>query len=547
MKYLLLIFFIPLSFATTLENSFEQKDPQVIGGAYNSKGKFFSPGIRCVEVDEKKNVIQVFNNQGNVDYTTESTQTELTREFGFGFEFDGKTPNGDGYGFSMDYFNSTFDSSLSFFNVYKTTVFLGSELLEGPYKLTDEAKKIAEEDPSLFEEVCGNEFVTRINKGGIGTVTAKLDIQSSEDKKTLASELSLSFVNLVDFSSYLKKLRQKTNVEVKLSISGQQEGGFSARINGIFGTGAGVSSCTLSSLPQCAKITGDIATYFSKDFGTQFDPYFRDSSGSGVIILPNTATPLSYVTTSYCKLVPPNRPPNLNCDDSLDIQNQLNTLEEKRKLYMDELIRLEEFSNTQGSKLAQDYSKLVAIYAAKINKNLKKIKIAGLNCNRDKWTCKSEVDELTKHLYPLLSNFLEKIGNDERVEVCYKSGKKVDISGLELRIIKGTTEKKSLPLYSSTSSENWDCFYYPAPELSDFDVVEIRVQPKSENKNECKIHTRKLFSTWADWELEKVTVKNFKTGIKKTFEGKYFTKKMKCSSYEDSREFLDWQKMTESR
>jgi hypothetical protein len=159
------------------------------------------------------------------------------------------------------------------------------------------------------------------------------------------------------------------------------------------------------------------------------------------------------------------------------------------------------------------------------------------------------VEELKQHLYPLLPNFLEKIGNDDRVEICYKSGKKVDISGLELRILKGTSVKKTFPLYSSPSPEIWDCFYYAAPELNDgnFDSIEIRVQPKSENKNECKIHAKKLFSTWSDWEMEKVTVKNFKTGIKKPFEGKYFNKKMKCASYQDSREFLDWQKMTESR
>lgn len=549
MKYLILIFFIPLSFATTLENSLEFKDPQIIGGAYNSKGKFFSPGIRCVEVDEKSNVIQVFNNQGNVDFGEATTQTTLTREFGIGFAFDGKSPNGDGYGFSLDHFNSTFDSEFSFLIVYKTTVFAGSELLEGPYKLTDEAKKIAEEDPLRFEQICGDEFVSRVNRGGVGVVTTKLDIKELDDKKTLSSELSLSFVNLIDFSSYLNKLRQRTKVDAKLSISGQQEGGFSARINGIFGSGSGVSSCSLESLTACGKILGDIVTYFSKDFCTQFDPYFRDNSGSGVIILPNTATPLSYITTSYCMLPPANRPPTLNCNDRLDLQNEMNTLEENRKIYMDELKRLENFVQTNGSKLAQDYSKLVEIYASKINQNLKKIKVATLNCNRDKWTCKSEVEELNKHLYPILTNFFEKIGTDERVEICYKSGKKVDVLEMELRILKDKIVKKSFPLYSSPSPDTWDCFYYPAPELNNvnFDGIEIRVKPKSENKNDCGIHSKKLFSTWADWELEKVSVKNFKTGIKKTFEGKYFNKKMKCSTYEDSREFLDWQKMTESR
>jgi hypothetical protein len=550
LKYLILIFLIPLSFATTLEDTFEQeKDPQIIGGAYNSKGRFFSPGIRCVEVDEQNNVKQVFNNQGNVDFSTETTQDSLTREFGFGFAFDGKTPNGDGYGFSMDHFNSTFDTNYSFLNVYKTTVYLGSELLEGPYKLTEEAVKLAEEDPSRFEEVCGDEFVSRINKGGVGVVTAKLDIQSHEDKQTFDSELSLSFVNLLDFSAYLKKLRERTNVEAKLTISGQQEGGFSARINGIFGTGGGVSSCHLAALSDCAKILGDVVTYFSKDFGTQFDPYFRDSSGSGVIILPNTATPLSYVTTSYCKLTPPNRPPNLKCDDQLNNQNQVNEMEEKRKIYMEELNRLENFARTRGSNLAQDYSKLVSIYASKINSNLKKIKLANLNCSRDKWTCKSEVEQLNRHLYPILPNFLEKIGADERVEICYKSGKKVDISGLELRVLKGSAVKKAFPLYSSPSADGWDCFYYSALELNgeSFDSTEIRVRPKSENKNECRIHSKRLFSSWTDWELDKVTIRHFKTGAKKTFEGKYFSKKMKCASFEDSREFLDWQKMMESR
>lgn len=58
------------------------------------------------------------------------------------------------------------------------------------------------------------------------------------------------------------------------------------------------------------------------------------------------------------------------------------------------------------------------------------------------------------------------------------------------------------------------------------------------------MHITKKFSSWAEWDLKKVTVKHFKSGYKKTFEGTYLKKRMKCKKDKKSRYLLDWNDLT---
>ncbi|RLA63799.1 MAG: hypothetical protein DRQ88_06910 [Epsilonproteobacteria bacterium] len=537
--------FLQTSFATTINPGAGLRDPQIIGGVYNSKLDFFDPGVRCIEVDEKNDIRRVFNNEGRVNYNENSDQTTLVKKFGFSFGFELKPPTGESYGFGMEFLNTFTDVRVNSLAVYKTTVFMGSEILEGPSKLTEEARELSKTNPHLFEQVCGDEFVTRINKGGEGTVTVKVEAEGIENSNEFNADWSIGMMDIGTFEAAISKLKKLTELKIKLSVSGTQRGGFPARINSIFGLGTGVASCVIAKLEGCKVLISNIVTYFSRTFVEQFDPYFRDASGSGVINLPVTAAPLSYVTTSYCKLSPGQRPVHLDCDDDLDTSLQFKVLEEKRNQVLDEVKKIQDFARESKLLLAPDFFKLIKMYTFRMKQNLQYIKDAKVSCFRDKWSCESEVKHFLKRYYPLQSEIVPFIKNDERVQFCFKSGKNVDISGLEIRTVTDNKPSKSFKLYAGPSSSEMDCFMFWASELNreELDGLQIRVKTMGEDKEECKLRSKKKFSSWADWDLRSVTVKHFKSGYTKTFAGKNFRQKNKCRKSQDSRYYLRWESL----
>jgi len=487
------VLFWNVSLATTINPGPTIKDPQIIGGMYNSKLNFFDPGVVCIEVNEKEDIIQVFNNESRVDYNENSSENTLVKEFGFGFGFELKPPSGDTHGFGFDFLNTFSDTKISLVGVYKTLIFSGSEILHGPNKLTAEALSISKKDPELFEDVCGDEFVTRINKGGIGRVTLKVEAEGIFISSEFDADWSLGLLNLGNFEANLHRLKEREDLKIKISLTGTQEGGFTARINSIFGSGNGISSCLLADLDGCKTLLQDVVTYFSKDFVTQFDPYVVDNSGSGVLNLPITAAPLSYVTTSYCKLIPNDRPPHLNCDYRVDNSAEYDLLKNKKEEFETEIKKIEELGKNLKLILAPDFFTLIKIYLYRMMKNLENIQDSKVNCHRDKWTCKNEVKRLLERLYPSQPEILSFIQNDERIQFCFKSGKVVEISGLEARAKTGDISHKPFKIYGAPKSSSWDCFMFMAPELNreEFDGLQIRVKTKGENKDECKLRTRK--------------------------------------------------------
>lgn len=521
--------------AITLDRD-KLKDPQIIGGVYNSKGKFFDSGVRCIVIDEKKNVTTIFNNLSEVDYNENTTSLEINREFGFGFGFSLEPPSGDEYGMELDWLRTLTTSNIDALVKYETTVFVGSEILSGSSKLTEEALKLAIEDPERFDELCGDSFVTRVNKGAIGEVDIKIKADGFAESSEFNADLSLGFLDLGTFEAGLSKLQEKTDIKFKIIISGKQEGGFTASINSIFG--AGIESCTTDDLSGCKKIITDVTKYFSGDFIKQFEPYYRDDSGSGVIPLPVTAAPLSYETVSYCKLSTP--PPHFNCKKEVESTNEFEALKNKKQEFMDEITRLKSFANNLGRVLAPDYFKLMQIYTKRINTNLKMISASKTNCLRDKWSCKGEVEGLLGSLYPLQSDITDAIEKDDRIEFCFKSGKKVDISGFSVRTLNGDLKHKIYTSYSKPLVDDWDCYMFKAPELieEEFDGLEISVRTKGEDLDKCKMRIKKKTSSWADWNLQKVKVRHFRSGHQKFFDGKNFKQKSKCKLDKDSRTFL---------
>lgn len=534
------------SFGAVIRERNNLAGPQILGGNYNSKKDFFDTGLRCLVVDEEKNIEVIHNESANVVATSSIDYGSLLRELSYDMSIGADLPTGDPVSLSLGFVRNSEETKTSLVFIYKTVLSAGTVILKGPYKLSPEAIQVANESGlDAFANYCGDQFVTQLEKGAKAFVAVKVELDSEEKKRAVSNELSITALDFVDLSSKLKKLNKQFNFSGEITISGYQEGGFAARINSIFGSGIGVAKCSGADFVKCEVLLKEVSSYFSREFAEQFDHYYRDAAGSGVIILPSSAKTLNYVTQSYCKLAPQDRPLNLNCS-IVDTTPFLALLtQEKSNIYKD----LQEILNIKTDsqiRLAEDYLSLLNNYEKDLQNNFMDIKKAELSCQQDNNGCESTVNHCLKNLLPRNKKILETVKHEGRLGICFNSGSMVDLNSLEIKLTEKGKLLKVFKLFDAPKYNTQECFYFPSPELKNvpFDGLEIRIQTLGEDKGECKIHREKKFSSWANWQLESVSITHMATNYNRVFNGLEFKKNKKCTTQQDSKEFLPWTKLT---
>ncbi len=516
--------------------------PQILGGNYNSKKDFFDTGLRCLEVDEDKDIEIIRNERASVVTTSSIDYGSLLKELSYDMSIGAELPMGDPVSMSLGFVRNSEETKTSLVFIYKTVLSAGTVILKGPYKLSEEASQVAlESGLDSFSNYCGDQFVTQLEKGAKAFVAIKVELGSEEKKRAVSSEIGITMLDFVDISSKLKKLNKQYNFSGEISISAYQEGGFAARINTIFGSGIGVAKCSGADFVKCEVLLKEVSSYFSREFAEQFDHYYRDSSGSGVILLPSSAKTLNYVTQSYCKLAPQDRPFNLNCP-VIDVANFLGPLNSERTLIQRELQDILNIKTNSEVKLAEDYLSLLNNYEKDLQTNLYDIRKAELACHQDSNGCESTVRHCLNNLLPKNKKLLETIQQEGRIKICFNSGSMVDLNSLEIKLKEKGKLLKVFKLFDAPKYSSLDCYYFHSPELKEvpFDGAELRIQTLGEDKGECKIHKERKFSSWADWQLESISFTHMATGYSKTFDGFAFKKKKKCAKQEDAKEFLSW-------
>ncbi len=545
MSKIFFIFFLLFShqtFSAVIRERTHLSGPQILGGNYNSHSDFFDTGLRCINVDEDKDIEIIHNERASVIATSSIDYDSLLRELSYDMSIGAEMPTGDPVSFSFGFVKNAEETKTSLVFIYKTVLTAGTSILKGPYKLTEEAKEVASNSGlDAFLNYCGDQFVTQLEKGAKAFVAVKVELGSEEKKRAVTNEIGITALDFVDLSSKLKKLNKQFSFNGEITISGYQEGGFAARINSIFGGGIGVAKCSGADFVKCEVLLKEVSSYFSREFAEQFDHYFRDNSGSGVITLPSSAKTLNYITQTYCKLAPQDRPANLNCLPA-PIEQFLAQLEDKKTEILSDLNEIQKIKTNQELKVAEDYLVILNNYEKDLQNNLTDIVKANLACKQDNTGCESTVKHCLLNLVPRNKKLLDTIVQEGRLRICFNSGEMVDVNAIELKLNQRGKLLKMLKLFSAPKYNGQDCFYFHSPELKNipFDGLDIRVQTMSEDKGECKIHREKKFSSWANWLLENVTVTHMATGYQKTFEGELFKKAKKCMKPDEGKEFLPW-------
>jgi hypothetical protein len=516
--------------------------PQILGGNYNSQKDFFDTGLRCIDVVEDEDFEIIRNERASVVTTSSIDYGSLLKELSYDMSLGAEFPMGDPVSMSLGFVRNSEETKTSMVFIYKTVLSAGTVILKGPYKLTPEAAQVASQSGlEAFNNYCGDQFVTQLEKGAKAFVAVKVELGSEEKKRAVSSEIGITMLDFVDISSKLKKLNKQFNFSGEITISGYQEGGFAARINTIFGSGIGIAKCSGADFVKCEVLLKEVSSYFSREFAEQFDHYYRDGSGSGVIMLPSSAKTLNYVTQSYCKLPPQDRPFNLLCP-VIDVTTFLGPLNQERALIQKELQDILNIKTNSEVRLAEDYLSLLNNYEKDLQTNLLDIRKAELACNQDPNGCESTVKHCLNNLLPKNKKLLETVKQEGRLKICFNSGSMVDLNSLELKLSEKGKLLKVFKLFDAPKYSTLDCYYFHTPELKNvpFDGVELRIQTLGEDKGECKIHREKKFSSWANWQLESVSITHLATGYNKTFDGFEFKKTKKCTTQLDSKEFLPW-------
>lgn len=544
-KILLIItIFSATANGTVLRQGTVSGGPQIMGGMFHGVGNYFDSGLRCIEVNEYEDIEVIHNERSSVTTTTSIDYETMARELGNGFSVGSVLPSGDPLGLSFSFLKSSKETSTSVVFSYKTVVESGSVILKGPYKLTSEAKEVAEMGESEFLDYCGDQFVHRLKKGASAYVTLKIDAGTNELKREIESELGLNVIDFIDVSMNFKKMMKKYNLKGNLTVSAYQEGGFAARINSIFGNGEGVANCNASDFAKCEILLKETVYYFANEFGEQFDHYYRDGSGSGVILLPPTSKTLNYNTLSYCKLAPQDRPVNLDCSKR-NITSSLAKLDLDQMDFENEIQRIQEIRNNRSIGLAISYQKILELYNLKMLTNISKIREAKMDCKKDNWSCSSIVQQTEMNYFKQDNDLLERVQNEERIQICFSSGKKAEFEGLKIRLKEKGRILDTLRLFNSLAFDSRECFLIHSPELKNpkFDSIELSAQAIGEKLGECRLRSRKKYSSWLDWNLKEIEITHLGTGYTKTFKGDHFKKRKKCRMEDDATPWIPWKKL----
>jgi len=516
--------------------------PQIIGGNFNSNHNFFDTGLRCVQVDENQDVEIIYNEKAVVLSTSSINFNALTQEIGGGISVGGELPLGDPLSFGSSFLKVAKEDKTSVVFSYKTEVKTGSVILKGPFKLSPEAQGVSGDE---FSNYCGDQFVHQIEKGAKAFVAVKIDFGSEESKKAFSAELGFNLIDFIDLSASFNNLKKKQDFFGQVSVAAYQEGGFAARINSIFGSGRGVTHCSGRDFTRCEVLLKEVVHYFSREFVEQFDHYYRDMNGSGVISLPPSAKTLSYKTQSYCKLAPNDRPSGIDCSP-VGIGAELAILNSEIAGLHAEYSEILEVKSEENFKLAEDSKNLLESYEEQLKENLYVLKQAEIDCRKDQWSCKSTTENALKNLHPKNEKLLDSVMEEGRIRFCFNTGMSVELSGLEMKLVENNQSLKVFKLYEAPNFNSRECIYFHAPELKDsqFEGLEIRPMTVGEDNGKCRIRAVKKFSSWLDWDLQSVEVTHMATGYSKTFDGFHFAKKRRCMKEEDSKFYLPWNTLT---
>jgi hypothetical protein len=537
-----ILFLINIAHATVIKDYYALSGPQIIGGNFNSTDNYFDTGLRCVQVDKNRDVEVIYNEKAIVLSTSSINFNSIIRELGGEFSIGGELPMGDPLSFASSFLKAAKEDKTSIVFNYKTEIKTGSVILKGPFKLAAEAQDLGRDD---FAGYCGDQFVHQIDKGAKAFVAVKIDFGTEENKRAASAALGFNLIDFIDLTASIKKLRKKTDFFGKVTVAAYQEGGFAARINSIFGSGRGVTHCSGRDFTRCEVLLKEVVHYFSREFVEQFDHYYRDASGSGVITLPPSAKTLSYKTQSYCKLAPNDRPQNMNCSD-VSISQNLEKLGDEIDSLLEEHLDIEKIKLRPNYKLAPEYQNLLDGYQQQLKENIHTLRQAKLDCKKDKWSCESSTTHAFLNLNPKNKELLDSVKEEGRVRFCFDTGMSVELSALEMRLKKGGKTLETFTLFDSPNFNTRECLYFHAPDLKNmkFDKLEVRTKTLGEDDGKCKIRAVKKFSSWLDWDLKSVSVTHMATGYSKTFEGSYFKKKRRCMEEDKAKHFLPWKGLT---
>ncbi|MDC0254691.1 hypothetical protein OAK75_07315 [Bacteriovoracales bacterium] len=465
--------------------------PQFMGGMYNSEKDYFDPAVTCVEASPQ-NIKVIFNEVATVNLSSNINFKDIEKELSRGAGVDN-------FGFSGDFIKKSRETKTSITFAYKTILKAGDEILSSPYRLTQEAYELAERSLKEFKAYCGDQFIYKISKGVRAYVAIKLEVGSIEKKRLIKKEFNLNFVDLINISSTLDKIRKKYEIKGEFKVYGHQEGGFAARINSIFGNGRGMSHCSAPDLKDCQMSLSSVLDYFSNEFPLQFEPYYRDRFGSGAIALPSTSFPLIYSAQSYCKLPTFERPPSLICDrekiDNSDTLKKLNFLTQKNK---NQLLKIREIKEKTIERLSPTKEDLLFEMEVEVKSNLTKLNNAFVLCERDPWSCKGLVHKMEQGLNTIHPRALLDIQKEDRIEICLESGAQNKIGGVEFKFIKSTSLTSPFQSYTVSDLKPNGCFTLRDPS---FDVLfkglKVSVIPNSILENvdseETKSFTQVIF------------------------------------------------------
>ncbi|TNV83030.1 hypothetical protein FGO68_gene10054 [Halteria grandinella] len=119
----------------------------------------------------------------------------------------------------------------------------------------------------LFRIICGEKVITQYDVGAYLILSMIVEFESSDQKRSFTSEVSGNIGSFLTATSKAQQAAQKTKINGKITITGQQLGGDPTQLGNILND---QGSCSLQNPSECQKIVQSLSKYFSETFPSQF-------------------------------------------------------------------------------------------------------------------------------------------------------------------------------------------------------------------------------------------------------------------------------------
>ncbi|MCL5260980.1 MAG: hypothetical protein M1561_04795 [Gammaproteobacteria bacterium] len=177
--------------------------------------------------------------------------------------------------------------------IYRTWIKLKNSVYNPPEQgdILNGLGKRFQNDPAMFRQVCGDQYVAQMEWGGYLYVAVKFIFNSESDMQTFNSAMSGAFGDVFQMSAKFSQAMSMVNKNGAIKIQAYQLGGDPTKLGRILGGEGGqapIVYCSFDDLARCKQMLDNVIIYATNTTGDNFPTQITIGSATTPVSAANT-------------------------------------------------------------------------------------------------------------------------------------------------------------------------------------------------------------------------------------------------------------------